>query len=107
MGYLNVKLRTGKVVSRYMAERTMSALFFLLHSSCTTYIHYIEYCKDESHELSDFNKEILKRLGLIQYDGTILDDVRETILAAIADGGLNFSLVSLIEKKKTPKKTKP
>jgi hypothetical protein len=92
-----VTLKNGSVQFKPLVIGTMITLSHLLEDEPIAFLELVEVCKDREHQVFGNADQVLKRLAMMEQDGSVHSAIRDIVLCAVEGKDLDIHLVSPIE----------
>ena len=89
-----LKLRNGSEEGKSVVTCLMISLRRLLDDSPTAFYELVQLCKNPDHEVFVVALWKLKELCLVTPEGDVLGSIRNVVLSAVSDEGIDLTLGS-------------
>lgn len=88
------KLKNGTEEAKHLIQMVMLSLQTLMQENPIALYEVVMKARDSKHEFFGNTSEILRKLKLIQSDGSLHDSIRNIVNSAAQGDGLDLCLVS-------------
>ncbi len=76
----------------------MNSLRRLVHQNSIAFIEFVRHCRDENRVLHPNHVAVLKMAALLQDSGRVHHQIRDIVLSAVINDGVEMEIVNPLAK---------